>query len=160
MPRWRENQKASGCHILIYNVMGYCNGYLHLPPPQAETGLSSIRNFQVLSSFFVHKGTDLFAFHHIFTPHFSFLFNRIPRFPTQVSHYPLPFYSFLTPSASTLGEVLEYSPRNTPVLLWKYSSTASRVLEYCPESTRVLSLKYSPTPKASVKRPFHPILTK
>ena len=129
------------------------------PPPQAETGLSSIRNFQVLSSFFVHKGTDLFAFHHIFTPHFSFLFNRIPRFPTQVSHYPLPFFSFLTPSESTLGEVLEYSPRNTPVLLWKYSSTAPRVLEYCPESTRVLSLKYSPTPKASVKRPFHPILT-
>lgn len=74
--------------------MGYCNGYLHLPPPQAETGLSSIRNFQVLSSFFVHKGTDLFAFHHIFTPHFSFLFNRIPRFPTQVSHYPLPFFLF------------------------------------------------------------------
>ena len=147
-------------HPYIYNVMGYCNGYLHLPPPQAETGLSSIRNFQVLSSFFVHKGTDLFAFHHIFTPHFSFLFNRIPRFLTQVSHYPLPFFSILTPSASTLGEVLEYSPRNTPVLLWKYSSTAPRVLEYCPESTRVLSLKYSPTPKASVKRPFHPILTK
>ena len=78
------------------------------PPPQAETGLSSIRNFQVLSSFFVHKGTDLFAFHHIFTPHFSFLFNRIPRFPTQVSHYPLPFF-FSNP-------LCEYSRGSTRVL--------------------------------------------
>lgn len=74
--------------------MGYCNGYLHLPPPQAETGLSSIRNFQVLSSFFVHKGTDLFAFHHIFTPHFSFLFNRIPRFPRRSPIIPFHFILF------------------------------------------------------------------
>ena len=95
-----------------------------------------------------------------FYPTFFFSIQQNTTFPTQVSHYPLPFFSILTPSASTLGEVLEYSPRNTPVLLWQYSSTAPRVLEYCPESTRVLSLKYSPTPKASVKRPFHPILTK
>ena len=95
-----------------------------------------------------------------FYPTFFFSIQQNTTFP----HAGLPlspsFFSFLTPSESTLGEVLEYSPRNTPVLLWQYSSTASRVLEYCPESTRVLSLKYSPTPKASVKRPFHPILTK
>ena len=94
-----------------------------------------------------------------FYPTFFFSIQQNTTFP----HAGLPlspsFFSFLTPSESTLGEVLEYSPRNTPVLLWKYSSTAPRVLEYCPESTRVLSLKYSPTPKASVKRPFHPILT-
>ena len=44
---------------------------------------------------------------------------------------------------STSVGILEYSSRNTRVLLWKYSSTAPRVLEYCLESTRVLSLKYS-----------------
>ena len=43
---------------------------------------------------------------------------------------------------STSVGILEYSSRNTPVLLWQYSSTAPRVLEYCPESTRVLSPKY------------------
>ena len=43
---------------------------------------------------------------------------------------------------STPVGILEYSPRNTPVLLWQYSSTAPRVLEYCRESTRVLSAKY------------------
>ncbi len=109
--------------------MGYCNGYLHLSPPQAETGLSSIRNFQVLSSFFVHKGT-VYLRSITFLPHI-FLFYSTEY---HVSHAGLPLspsiFSFLTPSESTLGEVLEYSPRNTPVLLWKYSSTAPRVLEY------------------------------
>ena len=143
-------------HPYIYNVMGYCNGYLHLPPPQAETGLSSIRNFQVLSSFFVHKGTDLFAFHHIFTPHFFFSTPQNTTFP----HAGLPlspsFFSFLTPSESTLGEVLEYSPRNTPVLLWKYSSTAPRVLEYFRRSTAVLWAKYSNSLPGSVSSPYSP----
>lgn len=64
------------------------------PPPSGGNWVVMNRELQVLSSFFVHKGTDLFAFHHIFTPHFSFLFNRIPRFLTQVSHYPLPFFLF------------------------------------------------------------------
>ena len=43
---------------------------------------------------------------------------------------------------STSVGILEYSSRNTRVLLWQYSSTAPRVLEYCRESTAVLSLKY------------------
>ena len=65
-----------------------------------------------------------------FYPTFFFSIQQNTTFP----HAGLPlspsFFSFLTPSESTLGEVLEYSPRNTPVLLWKYSSTAPRVLEY------------------------------
>ena len=44
---------------------------------------------------------------------------------------------------STPVGILQYSRRNTPVLLWKYSSTAPRVLEYFPESTAVLPRKYS-----------------
>ena len=72
--------------------MGYCNGYLHLPPPQAETGLSSIRNFQVLSSFFVHKGTDLFAFHHIFTPHFFFYSTEYHVSPRRSPIIPFHFF--------------------------------------------------------------------
>ena len=43
---------------------------------------------------------------------------------------------------STSVGILEYSSRNTRVLLWQYSSTAPKVLEYCRESTAVLSLKY------------------
>ena len=43
---------------------------------------------------------------------------------------------------STPVGILEYSSRNTRVLLWKYSSTAPRVLEYFRRSTAVLSLKY------------------
>ena len=43
---------------------------------------------------------------------------------------------------STPVGILEYSSRNTPVLLWQYSSTAPRVLEYFRESTAVLPRKY------------------
>ena len=44
------------------------------------------------------------------------------------------------PPRTSVG-VLEYSPRNTPVLLWKYSSTAPRVLEYFRRSTGTRCLR-------------------
>ena len=144
----------------LYNVMGYCNGYLHLPPPSGGNWVVIDQELPSVKFLFRPQRYGFICVPSHFYPTFFFSIQQNTTFP----HAGLPLspsiFSFLTPSESTLGEVLEYSPRNTPVLLWKYSSTASRVLEYCPESTRVLSLKYSPTPKASVKRPFHPILTK
>ena len=69
-----------------------------------------------------------------FYPTFFFSIQQNTTFP----HAGLPlspsFFSFLTPSASTLGEVLEYSPRNqysygsTRVLPREYSSTFTEVL--------------------------------
>ena len=74
----------------------------------------------------------------MFFEHLPFLYERLPIFFAGEGQRG----SKKRSCQSTPMEVLEYSPRNTPVLLWKYSSTAPRVLEYCRESTRVLSAKY------------------
>ena len=57
---------------------------------------------------------------------------------------------------STSVGILEYSSRNTPVLLWKYSSTAPRVLEYFRRSTAVLWAKYSNSLPGSIFSPYSP----
>ena len=53
---------------------------------------------------------------HFYPTFFLYLFKRTPCCPRRPP-IPLFHFSFLTPSESTLGEVLEYSPRNTRVLL-------------------------------------------